>query len=238
MRGCLFTLLIGAVAIALLVTIGLPAVAAGLLTGAVTAAGLQADDTTVTVSSDPPTDLLALHADRVRVRATHATFRGYPIGALDVTLTDVDLPARTAAGVTGRLSDVTLPNVDAREVTLASITLAGGGDAISATTTVPSADVTSLVADRIEHELGVRPSSVALTAPDRLQVVEAGLTIHGRFVVTATGDLVLRVLDGPAADQELVLLVGGEDLPIHLSMVRVVDAGLRLGGDLTVGLLG
>ena len=52
MRGCLFTLLLGAVAIALLVFVGLPQVAAGILTGAVTAAGLQADDTTVTVSSE------------------------------------------------------------------------------------------------------------------------------------------------------------------------------------------
>ena len=68
--------LAAAVAIAVVVTVGLPAVAAGVLTAGVTAAGLQADDTTVTVESDPPTDLLGLHADRVRVRATDATFRG------------------------------------------------------------------------------------------------------------------------------------------------------------------
>ena len=76
MRGCLFTLLLGAVAIALLVTIGLPQVYAGVLTGALSAAGLHADDTTVHVASDPPTDLLGLHADTVTVTATDATFRG------------------------------------------------------------------------------------------------------------------------------------------------------------------
>ena len=57
-----------------------------MVTAAVTAAGLQADDTTVTVSSDPPTDLIGLHADRVRVRATDATFRDLAIGELDLVL--------------------------------------------------------------------------------------------------------------------------------------------------------
>jgi len=70
MRGCLFTLLLGAAAVALLVTIGLPQVYAGVVTGALTAAGLHSDDTTVHVESDPPTDLLGFHADTVTVSAT------------------------------------------------------------------------------------------------------------------------------------------------------------------------
>ena len=67
MRGCLFTLLLGAVAIAFLVTVGLPVVAAGVITGGLAAAGLASDDTMVRVASDPPTDLLGLHADTVTV---------------------------------------------------------------------------------------------------------------------------------------------------------------------------
>ena len=97
MRGCLFTLAFGAVVIALIVVVGLPQVAAGMVTTAVTAAGLQADDTTVTVSSDPPTDLVGLHADRVRVRATDATFRDLAIGRLDLVLRDVSILDRSAA---------------------------------------------------------------------------------------------------------------------------------------------
>ena len=62
------------------VVVGLPVVAAGLVTAGLSAAGLVADDTTVTVSSDPPTDLLGLRADTVRVTATDATFRGLEIG--------------------------------------------------------------------------------------------------------------------------------------------------------------
>ena len=81
MRGCLFTLLLGAIVIGLFVVVVLPAIAAGALTAGVEAAGLQSDDTIVTVSSDPPTDLLGLHADQVRIRATDATFRGLEIGS-------------------------------------------------------------------------------------------------------------------------------------------------------------
>src|SRR5512147_270207 len=106
MRGCLFTLLLGGVALVLLVVIGLPRVAAGVLTSAVGAAGLQADDTTVTVSTDPPTDLLGLHADRVRIRATDATFRDLEIGALDIELREMAIIDRTAQEVDGRLTDV------------------------------------------------------------------------------------------------------------------------------------
>ena len=101
MRGCLFTLAFGAAVIALIVVVGLPQVAAGMVTGAVTAAGLQADDTTVTVSSDPPTDLIGLHADRVRVRATDATFRDLAIGELDLVLRDVSILDRSAGGDRG-----------------------------------------------------------------------------------------------------------------------------------------
>ena len=73
-----------------------------MVTTAVTAAGLQADDTTVTVSSDPPTDLIGLHADRVRVRATDATFRDLAIGELDLVLRDVSILDRIGRRRRGR----------------------------------------------------------------------------------------------------------------------------------------
>jgi hypothetical protein len=238
-RGCLFTLLLGIVALTLLVTIGLPQVAAGALTGAVTTAGLHADDTTVTVSSDPPTDLIGLHADRVRITAMDATFRGLQIGSLDVTLTGVDLLGRTAASVDGRLGQVVIPGVASRPLTLATIRLSGGGDTITAATTVPVAQAKTLVADAVEATLGIRPTSVSLTAPDKVKVTEAGTVVHGRLSVTSSGDLVVDVLDGPAAGQQVVVLAGGQDLPIRLSSMSVTAAGaLRLTGELTVGLFG
>ncbi|MEW6223780.1 MAG: hypothetical protein AB1627_04050 [Chloroflexota bacterium] len=238
MRGCLFVIALGLVTVALVVVVGLPALFAGVLTAGVTAAGLQSDDTTVTVTSDPPTDLVGLHADRVRVRATDATFRGLEIGALDVTLGDVAIVDRTAGSVDGRLSDVVVPNVGAREVRLESITLGGGGEVVTATTTVEAAQAGRLVADALEAELGTRPASVTLTAPDRISV-SLGVAVHGRLSVTAAGDLVVTVSDGPAAGREITLLQGGEDLPIRLTSVRIAaGGGMRLAGELAVALLG
>lgn len=238
MRGCLFVIALGAVVVAFAVVVGLPAVVAGALTAGVTAAGLQAADTTVTVTSDPPTDLVGLHADRVRIRATHATFRGLEIGALDVTLRDVAIVDRTAAVVDGRLADVVVPNVGGRPLALASIALSGGGDTVTAVTTIPAAQATTLIANAVEGDLGTRPSSVSIKAPDQATVT-LSIAVHARLSVTATGDLVARVMDGPAAGQEVTLLRGGEDLPIRLTGVTVTAAGdLRLSGELSVSLLG
>ncbi len=238
MRGCLFTLVLGAALLALLVTVGLPAIAAGVMTGAVTAAGLQSDDTTLTVSTDPPTELLGFHADRVRVRATDASFRGLQIGALDVTLGDVDILGRTAGTVEGQLANVIVPDVGGRTLAVGAIRLAGGGDAITAATTIPAGAIRILIADAIEGSLGIRPTSIALEPPDRLSV-KAGITVHGQFVVTASGDLAVTVVDGPAGGTRITLLRGGEDLPIRFTSATVTPGGdLRLAGELSVGLLG
>ena len=179
MRGCLFVLALGAVVAALVVVVGLPAFAAGMLTAGVGAAGLHAADTTVTVSSDPPTDLLLLHADRVRVRATNATFRGLEIGSLDVTLQDVALVDRTAAAVDGRLSGVVVPDVGARALALPEITLSGGGDTIDAGTTIGATAAGVLIADAVETDVGLRPSVVTLSAPDAV-TVKLDVTVHAR----------------------------------------------------------
>ncbi|HET7830543.1 MAG TPA: hypothetical protein VFL03_13355, partial [Candidatus Limnocylindrales bacterium] len=169
MRGCLFTLLLGAAVIALIVVVGLPQVAAGMVTTAVTTAGLRADDTTVTVSSDPPTDLVGLHADRVRIRASDALFRGLAIGNLDIRLGDVALLSRTIGEVDGTLKDVTVDNLGGREVTLDEIAIGGKSGDITASTVIPGAQAERLIADAIEERTGVRPTDVTLSSPDRLE---------------------------------------------------------------------
>jgi len=237
-RGCLFTLLIGAIVLAFGVYVGLPAAASAVLTAGITAAGLEADDTTVTVTSSPPTEILGLHADRVRVQATHATLQGLRVGALDVVLGDVALADRSAGTVDGKLTDVTLPDGGRSPLTLAAITLSGGGESVVAATTIPGTQAETLLADAVEDELSVRPSSVSLSAPDRV-TARVGATVHARLGVSAAGNLEATILDGPAAGRTLVLLQGGGQLPIRLTSVRVTDAGdLRLTGNLAVGLLG
>jgi hypothetical protein len=238
MRGCLFTLLLGAIVLAFALLVGLPAVASAVLTGGITAAGLQADDTTVGVAGDPPTDLLGLHADRVRIRATDATFHGLEIGELDVTLGDVAIIDRTVGTVDGSLVDVRVPDVGGRSLSLPEVALGGGGETVTVSTTIDGADAGTLLADAVEAELGVRPSSVTLSAPDRV-AARIGVAVHARLGVSAAGDLVAEVIDGPEAGRTLTLLRGGDDLPIRLTGVRVTrDGDLRLTGDLEIGLLG
>lgn len=239
MRGCLFTIVLAAILLALLVVVGLPAIAEGVLTGAITAAGLHSDDTTVTVRSDPPTDLVGLHADHVRVLADDATFRGMLIDHLDLTLDDVAILDRTAGGVDGTLTGVTVPLEDGSTIKLGEITIAGEADNLSATTIVPKAQVQSLISDAIEQQAGIRPAGVVLTAPDKLTVKTGlGLDVGGRLVVTPAGDLVVEA-EGPLAGTTIVLLHGGQDLPLELTGARVTpDGGLRLTGKLAISLLG
>lgn len=238
MRGCLFTLGLGAVVLALVVVVGLPALASAVLTGGITAAGLHADDTRVDVVASPPTDLIGLRADRVRIRATDATFRGLAIGDLDVMLDEVDLAARTAATVDGRLSGVEVPDVGGAPLRLELVRLAGGGEAVTATTTIARAAAERLLADAIGRSTGIRPSAVSLVSPDRIVVVLGPGTADGRFSVTAAGDLVIRVTAGPGSGGEIPVLRGGIDVPWRLTGVSVDSTGVQLLGVLTVGLLG
>ena len=225
MRGCLFTLLLGAAAIAAFVLIG----AAGDRGGrrsprASRPPASSRDDTVVTVASDPPTDLLGLHADRVRIRATDATFRGLAIGSLDLTLHDLHFVDRTAASIEGTLDDVTATGVGGRDLTLQTITVSGGGDTVTATTTIPAAEVEGLIADTVEQQLGARPTDVRLAAPDRL-TVELVVAVKGRFIVSDAGDLQVKITNGPVAGQVVTLLDASSGLPMHLTAAKVTPAG-------------
>lgn len=238
MRGCLFTLLLGAIVVAVFVLFALPAMAAGALTSAITAAGLQSDDTVVTVSSDPPTDLLGLRADRVRVRATDATFRGLEIEDLDLTLRDLHFVDRTASAIDGRMDGVVVPGVGGRALALESIGLSGTSETVVATTTVPAAAVEALIADGVEDALDARPTSVSLAPPDRL-TVQLLIAVRGRFIVSSGGDLQVRITNGPAEGQVITLLRAGIDMPLRLTDARVNAAGdLELTGELAFSLLG
>ena len=95
-----------------------------------------------------------------------------------------------------------------------------------------------MIADAVEAQAGVRPSSVELTAPDRVAVRVSGTTLRGTFAVD-DGNLVIRGDDGFGGAREVTLVRGGEDLPVELTSVRVTSGGaLRLTGDLAVGILG
>ncbi len=126
-----------------------------------------------------------------------------------------------------------------QRITIDRITLLGGPDGITTTTVIPNGEVEALIADAIEAQTGSRPTSVSLRAPDRVSFTVGDAKVAGRFAVTPDGDLVVRGDDGLAGGREVVLVRGGDDLPIELTSVKVTAAGgLRLTGDLAVGILG
>ena len=103
----------------------------------------------------------------------------------------------------------------------------------------PTGRSEALIADAVEAQTGARPTSVTLRAPDRVSFTLGGTKVAGRFAVTPDGDLVVRGDDGPAQGREVVLVRGGDDLPIELTSVKVTaSGGLRLTGDLAIGILG
>jgi hypothetical protein len=236
-RGCLFTLALAAVVVALIVVVGLPAMAAGLLTAAVRAAGLQSDNLAVVVTAEPPWDLVGLHADRVRVRATSATYQSLQIGSLDVTLSDVSLADRSARGVDGQLTGVTVPDVAGEPLGLAAVTLSGGGSEVDATTAIAAVDARALVAREISGATGLSlpVTAIRMVAPNTVSIKAAGLTAVAKLSVDAAGDLVATVPSlGPVK-----VLSASAGVPIRLTSITVDSAGgLVLGGRLEVGLLG
>ena len=238
MRGLLYIVLLGGAVLVLLTYVVLPAAAAGVLTVTISAAGLDAPDTVVRVRSDPPWDLLGLNADQVQVRATHATFHGLAVDTLAIDLSDVAILGRTAGSVVGRLDGVTLTGVGARDIRLATVTLSGTGQALTATSEVTATAAETLVADAVEATIGTRPSSVTLGAPDQV-TVRVGSDVTGSLRVRADGTLVAGLEGGRLTGREGVLLPADASLPFTLVSVTVTTAGsLRIVGSLPGGLLG
>ena len=96
MRGCLFTLVLGAIVIGALVVFALPRALEGVITASLATAGFQARETSVKLEQDDPLSLIRLKADRVSISALDATIGDLDVGTVDLVLEDVDLGSRTA----------------------------------------------------------------------------------------------------------------------------------------------
>ncbi len=227
MRGCLFTL-IGLVAvIAALLWLALPPLAGTLVQGALVAGGLEAASTVVTVTSDPPPELLTLTADEVEVHATNATIRGLTAADLDVTLHDVRLLDRTFSRLDGTLRGVRLADAAGTGPGIPVIVLSGTSDAVRATMTLSAADAEALGTFAVERSVGITPSSVRLTTPDRVRITLGGQTVDGRLAVRSDGSLVL-VPPASLSKDPITVLAADPTLGLKVLSFRVVDGGLVL----------
>jgi hypothetical protein len=227
-RGCLFTLALGAAVIAGLVVFGLPRATEGLIAAGLTAGGLQAEQTQVTLDTASPLDLLRMHADRVTIRATNPRIGDLRADRLELELLDVHLGDRTAESLSGTFDDATF---DGPEGSIAIPTIGFEGDTsrITAVASVDGPAVERLIAARVADATGQPTGDVELTAPNALTIGLGGIPVPGTLSVDDAGALRMR-LEGPLALE--VELLSPQATPLALRAVRVAGDRLVLEGDL------
>lgn len=235
MRGCLITI------VGLVVVMGaaawflLPPLAGTLAEGALVAAGFDADASTVTVEADPPLRLLTLKADALRIRATNVTFRGVEAASADITLHDVAVLDQSFETLEGTLKGVRFRPEHGAELGVPLVELTGTPDKVRATLSLPAADAEALAVAAVENAVGITPSSVALTSPDRVRLTAGGLTVNARLAVGADGSLDLIAPSGSNLGSVEVISPGVE-LPVRIESFKIVDGGLILVATVDPGL--
>jgi hypothetical protein len=229
MRGCLTFLLVVTATILMASWLFLPTAAGGVMGGALGAAGFAGSPATVTVTSDPPIELLAGHADRVVVQAREATFKELTAATVDVTLTDVGLIDRTAGTVSGTLTGIRIVPRSGHVLPISSATLSGSGSDIQARLSLSLADVSAVAASAVTSAAGSAPATVTLSSPDRASIVLGGTTVSGRVVVDAQGGLVFQpAAGGPSIAGPIDLIRPGPGVPIRIRSVVLSASGAVL----------
>ncbi|MEO8230134.1 MAG: hypothetical protein ABI628_10285 [Chloroflexota bacterium] len=225
MRGCLVTLVF-LLAIGVAATwFVLPPLIGTATQGALAATGFVADSTTVTVSADPPPELLTLKADSIRIQATNLTYRGLSATSADLTLHDVAFAERTFETVAGTLKGVRYQPDSGPELVAPLVRLTGPVNRIQATVTMPAADAETLAIAAVESGTGITPRSVVLSGKDRIQVDVNGLVVAARLAIGDDGALTLEPPTGNPMGS-IALVTPGPDAPFRVESFSVVDGGL------------
>jgi hypothetical protein len=222
-RGCLFVLVFAAAVMTGLAWFGAPIVASSVISAALQNAGFHAGSSTVSAAADPPPKLLLGRADRVEIVATDVTFRDFRAASLDLILTDVDVTARTAGRISGRIGSATLIT-SAGPPTTADIDIAGPANAADASIVVDGTTVSRVVKATLGVKYGVTASSAELVAPDILRISVGGSTVEGRLVVDAAGSITLST---PLGSSPILSL--DPSFPLRLRSVEVDGGALRIG---------
>src|SRR4051812_2341016 len=231
MRGCLTVLTLAAALALVGAWFGGPALAGVLVERSLAAAGYKATDSSVVVSSDPPFEILAGHADRVTIRGTSATIHDLRAARLELTLSNVDLVGRRFSRIDGQLDDVHIPAADNSSVLARSVAVRGRADAAATTVRVDEAVVADLLDEAIKRETGLSVSGVQLSEPNQIRFT-AGLTIRARFDVSPDGSLVIA---GTSGDPRFTVFRPDQD--IRLTSVAVAGSVLVLTGTTDVSTL-
>jgi len=238
-RGCLTFLLVVAATVLIASWLLLPAAAAEVMTGAIGAAGFSGTGTAVTVTAEPPIALLALHADRVRVRSTNATFHEVRMARVDVTLGDVALLDRTAGSVDGTLTGVEIDPPGGPPIHASSVVLSGSSAAIRATLSLSTEDVTAIARSAVAAVAGASPSRVTLASPDRVTVAVGDQSLAGRLVIDAGGALVFHPTTPVGRiTGDVDLIRPGPDVPLRIRTVSLTPTGATITATIDASALG
>lgn len=226
--GAVVILVLAGVVLSLL----LPAVAGGLVGLGLEAAGLRAEELSVRVEANPPLRLLAGRADRVVVEGTSVRWDGTTADALAVTLDDVDLFARRAGSVDGRLEGVEATG-PVGTLVIARVEIAGPGDGPTTRLFVTPAETTRVVL-ALARGVGLVEGRVVLAPPDRVELDVAGRRLTARVAVV-DGSV---VVEGGGLPRLVVLEAGAASGLEIRSVVIGTDGGLVVEGRLDPGRLG
>lgn len=231
MRGCLFIVLLASAVLGCAAWFGAPFAASAVFRAALENGGYRAASGTVRATSDPPPKLLLGRADRVEIEGLDVDFRTFHAASLDLVLTDVDVVARTAGGVSGRIVGAELRTTDGIAA-VADVTIDGSGQAAAATITVDGATVDRIVRETFQAEFSVAVTRVALVAPDVLRISSGATTVEGRLEVDAAGAIALRT---PLGSSTILSL--DPAFPLRFDSVAVVAGNLRISATLDTGAL-
>jgi hypothetical protein len=235
-RGCLSFLLFAAILIAVVAWVGLPALAGGVIDAGLTSAGFRGRDTAVEVRSDPPFELLAGHADRVAITSRAVSSGSLTADSLSITLDDVALLDRSAAGTAGTLTGVTLHGKSGEDVHVARIDIGGPSDGADARLRVTAAEVRARAAAAL-GTAGIAVSDLTPDPPDGLLVTALGRQVRGTLVINPAGAIAISIPgfspvalvappDGVGIRFRSVSVASDRSLVVQ----AIVDLGPLLGG--------
>jgi hypothetical protein len=225
-RGCLFVVVLAAIVLSVAAWFGSPVLASGVISTALQNAGYHAASSTVTVTSSPPLKLLLGRADRVEIVGSNVDFRTFHAAGLDLVLTDVDIVARTAGRISGRISGAEMTTTGGTSTT-ADVTIDGNAAAADATIVVDAVSVDRVVKATFEQKFGVGVTATQLVAPDLLRVAAGAITLEGRLGVDASGAITITTSLGSAT-----ILSLDPSFPLRLRTIGVAAGGLQIGATL------
>ena len=226
MRGCLFVLVLAAIVLAVFAWFGAPLVATTVIQAGLDNAGYRAATSTVSVTSDPPPRLLLGQADRVEIAGTDVDFRTFHASRLELTLTDVNVIARTAGHISGEIDGAELKTTDPVP-TVADVTIDGAASGAAATIVVDGATIDRLVKAAFQAKFGVTVTSTELVAPATLRVSAPGATVEGAFVVGPDNAISLQTRLGSTEVFRL-----DPSFPLRFDAIAVEGGNLRIDGTL------